>query len=51
VRTGADGTPLATVEPAVSATSLDLVGVVVTNGAVGGTRTARGPRPVLAAGR
>jgi rod shape-determining protein MreC len=51
VRTGADGTPLATVEPAVSATSLDLVGVVVTNGAVGGTRTALGPRPDLAAGR
>jgi hypothetical protein len=35
----------------VSATSLDLVGVVLTNGAVGGTRTALGPRTDLAAGR
>jgi rod shape-determining protein MreC len=51
VHTGDDGAPVASVEPSVSATSLDLVGVVVTHAGVGGTRTAVGPKTELAGGR
>jgi rod shape-determining protein MreC len=51
VHTGPDGAPVAAVDPAVSATSLDLVGVVVTHDRVGGTRTALGPHTELAGGR
>jgi hypothetical protein len=51
VHTGPDGGPVAAVDPAVSATSLDLVGVVVTHDRVGGTRTALGPHTELAGGR
>jgi rod shape-determining protein MreC len=51
VHTGSDGAPVASVEPSVSATALDLIGVVVTHAGLGGARTALGPRTGLAAGR
>jgi rod shape-determining protein MreC len=51
VQTAADGATVASVEPAVSVTSLDLVGVVLVGGHSGGTRSPIGPRSALAAGR
>ena len=51
VHTGPEGAPVAAVEPSVSVTSLDLVGVVVTRAGPGGTRTALGPRTELAGSR
>jgi rod shape-determining protein MreC len=51
VHTAADGTPVASVEPAVSPTSLDLVGVVLIGGHAGTTRAPLGRHTELAAGR
>lgn len=51
VGTATDGTPVASVDPAVSVTSLDLVGVVLVGGHSGAARPPIRPRTALAAGR